>query len=179
MVTETSESILANELSVEVVDSIIKPNDSAQPTEMITLDVTAWTIDEFIVDCPKEMKAELIDYLRYERAEWQGVSNPFIATYDGNDFGDYFHVMFTDDKDKSYDFGFADKDFGGIALYTDDEQMTDNPEYLGKAFNITWEWKVSSFPCCSGGYEMVQAYLPSIVNLELMEDDTRSREIGG
>lgn len=169
--TEVSESNLENELNelpIVAVDSLVKPNDSLQIGEISSVDVTNWTLDEFIVDCPKEMKSELKDYLRYERKQWEGVANPFIATYDGNDFGDYFHLIFTDANTKAYDFGFADNDFGGIQLYADDEQLTDNPQYLGRQFSITWAWKISSFPCCSGGYEIVEAYLPTITKLEMM-----------
>ena len=96
------------------------------------------------------------------------MKNPFLATYEGNEFGDYHHIMFEGAYSKRCDFVFGNNNFGKFKLFSDDE-MIDNPNYLGKSFKIYWEWKASSFPCCSGEYEMVKAYLPSIVKLELVD----------
>ena len=98
-----------------------------------------------------------------------------VSSYEGNYFGDYHHIEFEDANGKRYDFGFGNNNFGDILLYFDDEQMNDNPKYLGKSFKIFWEWKISSFPCCSGEYESVEAYLPSITKLKLIETNANKK----
>jgi len=111
--------------------------------------------------------------LNLKKKRWKNVANPLIAVYKGNDFGDYHHIEFEDSNRKSYDFGFGNNDFGDIWLYSNDEQMNDNPQYLDKSFKMFWEWKISSFPCCSGEYEIVEAYIPSII--ELIETKTNKK----
>lgn len=128
------------------------------------------SIDDFIIKYPKGYEADLRAYIKYEIEAWKGVNNPLIATYIGNEFGDYHHIEFEDDNGKIYDFGFGNNDYGNIELYFDDKQLTDNPKYLGKIFKINWEWKISSFPCCSGEHQAAEAYLPSIVKLEIIKN---------
>ncbi len=152
-------------VALEMTDTLIAEIEN----EKNNADVKDWTLDQFIVDCPSNAKIGLKDYLKYLRQEWKNVPNPFIATYSGNDFGDYHHINFTDNANISYDFGFGYNDYGAYELFYDDEQLTDKPNYLGKSFKIYWAWKSSEFPCCSGEYDMVQAYHPSIVKLELNE----------
>ena len=94
------------------------------------------------------------------------MGNPFVSTYLGNDFGDYHHIEFKDDKGKKYDFGSGNNNYGEIELF--DKELDDNPKYIGKSFKIYWDWEISSFPCCSGEYDLVEAYLPSIKKIELM-----------
>ena len=134
------------------------------------------SIDDYIKKYPKEYKEELRATIKYQIEEWRDVENPFIATYEGNNFGDYHHIEFEDDNGESYDFGFGNNNYGNILLFFDDEQLTDNPKYLGKLFKIYWEWKVSSFPCCSGEYETAEAYLPSIIKLELIEETNANKK---
>ena len=155
--------------SKKVEDTIVETNTIYQlPEEISPLDVSNWSINEFIIECPNSYKEELKQYLKFERKEWKNVPNPFIADYDGNEFGDYHHIIFKGGKNKSYDFGFGSNDFGEFELFSDDE-LIDNPKYVGRTFKVYWEWKAASFPCCSGEYDMVKAYLPSIVRLELVE----------
>src|SRR3989338_3357085 len=128
-------------------------------------------IEDFIIYCPEAYLEELKLLLEYEREAWQNVTNPFVARFEGTQFGDYVHIVFKDAEEKTYDLGFGYNDFSAFELYTDEEEMNDNPNALGKQFKIHWEWKASSFPCCSGEYEMVEAFLPSITHLELIETD--------
>ncbi|AUP79466.1 SH3 domain-containing protein [Flavivirga eckloniae] len=132
-------------------------------------DINEWSINDFIVEYPKNYETEVKSNIEYERGQWKGVPNPFIATYRGNYIGDYHHIDFEDSDGRIYDFGFGQNDFGSISLF-DKKELNDSPEYLGKSFKIFWEWKMSSFPCCSGDYETVKAYLPSIVKLEILEN---------
>jgi hypothetical protein len=128
-----------------------------------------WTVHDFIVECSENYKLELEQLIEYEREQWQDVPNPLIVIYKGNDIGDYHHINFEDSEGKTYDFGFGQNDFRGISLF-DKKELNDNPKYLNKSFKIFWKWKISSFPCCSGDYTIVKAYLPSIVKLEILKE---------
>lgn len=134
----------------------------------VLLSVDDWNLDDFIVNKEDRSSESLKRTIDYEREEWKGVKSPFIATYRGCDFGDYFHLTFEDAHGKIYDFGFGENNYGEYELF-DNGDYTDNPAYLNKPFNVYWNWVVSSFPCCDGEYEMVEAYLPSITKLELID----------
>lgn len=131
--------------------------------------------DKLIISCPENYKEALKQYLEHEREQWKDVLNPFVATYTGNDFGDYHQINFKDSDGKSYDFGFGNNDFGDTQLYYEDENMYDNPRYFGKSLEIFWEWKRSTFPCCEGERKLVEAYLPSITKIELVDDLPKNR----
>ena len=133
-------------------------------------------IDDFIIECSKQIEKELKQYIAYDREEWKQVPNPFVATYEGINFGDYEHMIFKDAEGKSYDFGDGNNDFGDIELLSDIVERIDNPKYLGKSFSVYWEWRASTFYCCSGDYESVQAFIPSIVKLELIEAKTNKNK---
>ncbi len=126
------------------------------------------SIDTLIIKCPENLISELKQFIKFQKEEWKNVKNPFIATYKGNDFGDYHHINFEDVNNKSYDFGHGNNYFGSFLLFFNDKHLNDNPKYLEKQFKIFWKWKISSFPCCSGDYKSVEAYLPSITKLELL-----------
>lgn len=96
------------------------------------------------------------------------MKNPIIASYQGNSISDYFHLNFKDEHNQIYDFGFGNNNFGDYKLFDKSNDYKDNPKCLNKKFEIYWEWKVTTFPCCSGAYESVEAYLPSIVTLKLL-----------
>lgn len=125
--------------------------------------------DDFIKQYPGNDKAALRNYIESLRKEWQHVPNPFTATYEGNDFGDYFHLLFKDAKGVTYDFGQAANNFDTYKLYEPSGQYEDNPEYLGKKFKVYWEWKLTDFLCCEGEYGKAKAYLPAIIKLELVK----------
>lgn len=147
--------------SNEVVFSPTNPN----------LVVANWENEDFILSCESDyFLEELTYYIGYERETWQNITSPFKATYTGNQFGDYFHILFEDDTNHLYDFGFGNNEFGEHQLFEDNGHYEDNPLYLNKEFLVYWEWKVSFFPCCSGEYYGAEAYLPSIVKLELIDE---------
>lgn len=127
-----------------------------------------WTEEQFIVSCPESLKPEVIQLVEYTRKEWKSIPNPFIAKYTGNGFGDYHHINFQDAAEHIFDFGSANNDFGDYVLF-DEETLDDNLDYLDKTFKVYWTWKASKFPCCSGGYESVEVYMPSISKLKLLE----------
>lgn len=143
-----------------IIDSLIAPKEL----------IINGKSEDFILECDESLKHEVIKDEEYNREQWRNVPNPFIAKYVGNDFGDYFHIMFEDETGKSYDFGFGNNNLNEIPLYFNDEQYNDNPKYLNKTFKVYWGWKVSTYPCCSGGYDAVKAYHPSILNLELIHE---------
>lgn len=130
--------------------------------------VSGWKTDDFIVKQKDRAYKELRRTVEYEREQWKNVANPLIVTFRGTDMGDYFHLNFEDKQGRKYDFGFGNNDYGQYRLFDKDDFDT-NPEYMGKSFRLYWNWKVSTFPCCDGEYYNVEAYLPSITRLELIE----------
>ena len=145
------------------------PTVQSHPAVQTPAGLTAESsIEGFILKCSKEVKEELTAELSYQRSEWAKIPNPIIATYTGVEIGDYFHLSFEDADQKGYDFGFGNNDYGAYELIT--QQDESNPAFLNKTFKVFWEWKLSTFPCCSGGFEMVEAYQPSIVKLELVKE---------
>ncbi len=125
--------------------------------------------EEYIVQYPNGQRASLISHIEYVRKEWLNVPNPITATYEGNDFGDYFHVIFKDANGTVYDFGQANNNYGAYKLHELSGQYNDNPKYLGKEFKVYWDWILSKFYCCEGEYGKAQAYLPSITKLEIIQ----------
>lgn len=113
------------------------------------------------------LNAALKRYLDWLKTKWKNVPNPFIASYQGNDFGDYQHIIFKDAKGETYDFGQAKNKYGRYQLHNLSGQYEDNPAYLGREFTIHWEWKITDFLCCEGDYEKVKARVPTIIKLEL------------
>lgn len=109
-------------------------------------------------------------YLDGLRITWKNTANPIIATYEGNDFGDYHHIIFKDAKGNTYDFGQAANHYGKYQLHDLSGQYKDNAAWLGKRFKVYWDWKLSDFLCCEGEYEKTKAYLPAITKLELIKD---------
>lgn len=129
-------------------------------------------IEDYILSCPLNHMDELIQQIQYEIDQWKDVPNPLIAKYRGTDIGDYYHIIFEDSKGKSYDFGFGNNDFSAYPTLEHVESSED-VEFVGEEFTIFWDWKVSSFPCCSGEYEIVEAYIPTITGLELVKPEKR------
>jgi hypothetical protein len=107
------------------------------------------------------------NHLSQLKEEWSAVSNSVQATYQGAEFGDYFHITFETSDGKLLDFGDGDNELGTLELYNVD--FENNQELLGKQFKITWAWKESSFNCCEGAMESVTAQVPSITSIELIK----------
>lgn len=138
-----------------------------QKTEEL-INVSNWKIDDFIVKKKDRSSTALRAQIEYIKEQWKDVKSPLVATYQGCDFGDYFHLIFEDAKGNNYDFGFGENEYEPYKLF-DETDYADNPKYLNKTFKIYWNWKITSFPCCEGEYELVEAYLPSITKLELVD----------
>jgi hypothetical protein len=126
--------------------------------------------DDYIKQYPANQNAQLRRHIEWLRKEWQNVPNPITATYQGNDFGDYHHILFKDANGVEYDFGQAKNNYGQYNLHELSGQYDDNPEFLGKKFKVSWDWKLSEFLCCDGEYGEAKAYLPSITKLELIKN---------
>lgn len=124
--------------------------------------------EDLLIECSPEIKESVLAYLEYTIEEWSATPKTISAVYKGNDFGDYFHLTFEDMKGKDYDFGFSENNFGKYSLYSG-EQYEDNLDYLNKNFEVTWDWKKATFPCCEGSYNEASAYLPTITNLKLIK----------
>jgi hypothetical protein len=166
---KTNENVpLISEKIIETTDSMneISNSEQEQKTEEL-ISVSDWKIDDFIVKKKDRSSAALRAQIEYTKEQWQHVKNPFTANYQGCDFGDYFHLTFQDTEGNYYDFGFGDNNYEPYQLF-DDTDYADNPNYLNKTFKIYWNWKITTFPCCEGEYNSVEAYLPSITKLELI-----------
>lgn len=110
------------------------------------------------------------NYVAQLQKEWKRVPNPLTATYEGNDFGDYHHILFKDANGITYDFGQANNSYGSYQLHAASGQYADNPKFLGKRFRVYWAWKLADFLCCEGEYNQAKGYLPTISKLELIKD---------
>lgn len=146
-------------------DSVI-PNKATQPF----FNDSNLKIDDYIKQYPANQTAELRRDMERIRKEWQNAPNPITATYQGNDFGDYHHILFKAANGVEYDFGQAKNNYGQYKLHELSGQYNDNPEFLGKKFKVYWDWKLSKFLCCDGEYGKAEAYLPAITKLELIKN---------
>jgi hypothetical protein len=147
------------------LDSVIPNRDTQLFTNRCNL-----KIDDYIKQYPANQTAELRRHMERLRKEWQNVPNPITATYQGNDFGDYHHILFKAANGVEYDFGQAKNSYGQYNLHKLSGQYEDNPEFLGKKFKVYWDWKLSEFHCCDGESGEAKAYLPSITKLELIKN---------
>lgn len=125
--------------------------------------------DDYIKKYPAKQSAELRRHIDYLRKAWQNVPNPITATYQGNDFGDYHHIIFKAKNGAEYDFGQAKNNYEPYKLHKLSGQFDDNHEFLGKEFKVYWDWKLTNFLCCDGEYGKAKAYLPTIIKLELIK----------
>ena len=128
------------------------------------------SIDDYIVECPENYREELRQLIQSEMDSWNGVGTPIVVKFQNADFGDYPHLVFEDANNKTYDFGFGNNDLSNFTIYENENDSWVSPSLKGSSFSIYWEWKISSFACCSGEREMVKAYIPSIVKLEPIPD---------
>jgi hypothetical protein len=105
------------------------------------------------------------EYLSNLKEEMKDVPNPFIATYLGSEWGDYFYFSFEDASGKYHDFGDGKNELGNLAFGENDNES--NSDLVGKEFIITWEWKISHFACCEGSMESHEGQIPGITGIEL------------
>ena len=135
-----------------------------------------WRTDQFFLDL-KQATWGAKNNIDETRKAWKNVPIPFLATYQGAELGDYFHLNFKDANGKRYDFGTGKNDYGSFKLFDENDYYKNiKSKYVGKTFKIFWEWKPSSFVCCEGGNKLVKAYQPSIVRLELVNSNTNSED---
>lgn len=171
----TPDTLTAEQSSIQKDTAALNHTDNKTDTAIPKKDTTSFInrsnvkTEDFIKQYPGSQKTELKQHIERLRKEWKHVSNPFIATYQGNNFGDYMHILFKDAKGTIYDFGQADNNYGQYKLFKQSGQYEDNPQYLGKKFNVYWEWKLSGFLCCEGDYGKAKAYIPAITKLELIK----------
>ncbi len=166
---DSADSSPANDTSLLRMNSLRENNVAPldEPDLTVLRAIGDWKTSDFIINEKDKSSASVRSTIENEIELWKNVEHPFTATYKGCDMGDYFHLIFEDSNGKNYDFGFGNNQFGEYDLCSKD--ITDNPKYLGKSFVIYWNWEISSFPCCDGEYDLVEAYMPSITKLELKE----------
>ena len=154
--------------TIKFVDQSLDSIPTTESTQVFLKGKNLKTAD-FIIQYPANQNAELKSQIEHLRKEWQNVRNPITATYIGNDFGDYHHVIFKDANGVEYDYGQANNNYGSYKLHENSGQYEDHPDYLGKEFKVYWDWTLSEFLCCDGEYGKAKAYLPAITKLELIK----------
>lgn len=142
--------------------------DSTTTTFIDSLDKQADPVDTLVVTNLDE-NAPLKSYIDYVHERMKNVPNPVRAIYEGTEFGDYFHLSFRIPEDFYLDFADGDNNFSDYELF-DSESFESNKQYVGKTFEIHWEYKKSTFLCCDGEMETVVAEMPSIIQLKLIDE---------
>ena len=123
--------------------------------------------EDFVEDERNEQEIALEHHVKYLKETWKDAPNPMVVTFDGTDMGDYFHFGFVDTEKRYYDFADGNNDLGDFKLIVD--RIEANEKYVGKKFEIKWDWKMSKFPCCDGMMNIVEIEVPSIVDIKLVE----------
>ncbi|PKP47632.1 MAG: hypothetical protein CVT95_05410 [Bacteroidetes bacterium HGW-Bacteroidetes-12] len=78
-------------------------------------------------------------------------SGEVIATFEYVELGDYYHLIFKDDKGEEWDFGYGQNNY--VSYDFGDDQS--NPDLVGKKFKIVWEnKKVNSYDLKGKDYTM-------------------------
>jgi hypothetical protein len=102
----------------------------------------------------------------YEEAD-----NPFVATYLGSEFHDYFYFPFKGENGVYYDFGYRNNNLGSIPFgefdapypgYDAPENISPGAKLVGIKFLIHWEYELSYVICCEGTQDTYPAMLPRI-----------------
>ncbi|WP_196889333.1 hypothetical protein [Aureivirga sp. CE67] len=128
-----------------------------------------WELNRYILKCPKDYRKELEAEIENMRNEWKDIPLTLYVTFKNVELADYLQINFVDENGKEFDFGFGNNNFGDLKLY-DKGTLAANKDLIGKEFKINWGLKRSEFSCCSGEYKKVEAFMPSIYKIELLED---------
>ena len=99
---------------------------------------------------------------------WKDYPSEFTATFTRAEFGDYFHLVFEDNKGNQLDFGNANNYFSEYNLILESNYANSN--YLNKKFKLKWDWLPSNFNCCEGNMDEMVANVPTIMSLELIKE---------
>jgi hypothetical protein len=92
-------------------------------------------------------------------------SGEIIATFEYVELGDYYHLIFKDDKGEEWDFGYGQSQNSLGSFDFGNEQS--NPDLVGKKFKIVWEnKKVNSYDLQGKDYTMDAL---CIVKIELIK----------
>ncbi len=127
-------------------------------------------IDTLIISCPRNYYENVREEILFFLDKWENIPNPVVVVYKGTKYKEYFQINFKSLDGKKLNFAQGDNSFGDYKLFDGKgEDKKTNKEYLNKQFKIHWEWKQSSYPCCHGDYQMIKAYQPSIIKMELVE----------
>lgn len=143
-------------------DSAVKPENSTHEgvdEQTIPISPTAEELEGY-----KEYELE---YLKLLRQNWSDVPSPITLTYEGYVFGDYEHIFFQDYKEgRLFDFGNGNNQLG---KFSETDFLESGGSFETKKFNIHWDWKMSRFACCNGMNDVLEAKVPSILSLELID----------
>jgi hypothetical protein len=95
------------------------------------------------------------------------------ATFEGASAGDYFHLLFKDEKGTTWDFGNGKNNLEPytdlILLEPDAEGNAGNIEYSGMLFEVSWDSLENEYYCCDGEMNPITGRVPTIVSLKLLE----------
>jgi hypothetical protein len=89
----------------------------------------------------------------------------FTGTYQGAEFGDYYHLSFEAENGDYWDFGHGKNDLGKFDFLGDVESEKAK-ELIGTKYLVTWDSIWNIYPCCEGGMDPKASFMPSITKVE-------------
>lgn len=88
-----------------------------------------------------------------------------IATFEGAEMGDYFHLTFKGEDGIDYDFGLGENNYCGYEF----GEEKPNPKYLGKKFNIKWKEVMTKTYAGGGSMDIVEREVPTITSITIIK----------
>ena len=84
--------------------------------------------------------------------------------FEGFEFGDYAHFMFTSEAGEFYDFAPGANTLGKLDYLQSEDSKSANA--IGNWYVITWDNLWSTYVCCEGGQDIHYSFVPSIVEIK-------------
>jgi hypothetical protein len=153
--------------TIASIDTLHLQTDTLSKDSLETLrDVSNWKSQDFIVDAGIYSTSEVWSSIDWQLEQVKNLKSPFLAKFTTVEIHDYFHLNFETENGQTLDCGDGENNLGEYVLYSAPDYI-ENPKYAGKTFLVYWNWEIATFQCCSGSYNTVKAYVPTITKLEL------------
>ncbi len=169
--TSDDQAIDSTPATVAIIDTLQIQTDTVVKVENEIpglRDVSNWKPQDFILDANIYSSNELWSSIDWHLEQMKDLKSPFVAKFTTVEIMDYFHLNFETVDGRTIDFGNGENNLGEYVLYSAPD-FVENPKYTGKTFLVYWNWEIATFPCCSGSYNILKAYVPTITKLELQE----------
>lgn len=151
-----------------------RPQETANSSDSVLLDAALDAVSmseeqelQRLADSAYKNDPRTKVYVDMLKEQWATVPKTVNATYIRAEFGDYFHLVFETPTKQIIDFGDARNEYGEYNLIL--ESNSQNNHYIGKKFEITWDWLPSNFNCCEGNMDNMIANIPTITSLKIRE----------